>query len=375
MVGRAGAAPALRCGSAMSSPALASVSDRAWLHRALGAWYRKHRRDLPWRRTRDPYAIWVSEAMLQQTRVAAVLPYYERFLRDFPDLRRLARAPEERVLARWAGLGYYRRARHLQAAARLALERHGGALPEDHEAFASLPGVRRDMMGAVHSIAFGRRLAVVDGNVIRVLSRVFAVRDDASGALRRERFWALATDLVPERNPGDFNQAMMELGALVCLPTAPRCHECPLMSRCRARRLARVEDFPRRNERPVLRRVRAAAALLESARGIYLERVASGPNQGMLDPPSATGERALRRRLVADGFRLGDWRSLGTLRHGILDKNFVVSVYGARVEPVEGGGEWLTRRRLRDAALTAPARQALAFNPASNSRSTRFKTG
>src|SRR6185369_16997216 len=148
------------------SPATLSA-HHAWIRRTLLAWYRKSRRDLPWRRTRDPYAIWVSEAMLQQTRVSVVIPYYERFLRAFPDLVSLARAPEERVLARWAGLGYYRRARHLRAAAALAVERHGGALPRNPDAFAALPGVGRYTMGAVYSIAFGRRLPVVDGNVER----------------------------------------------------------------------------------------------------------------------------------------------------------------------------------------------------------------
>ena len=340
-----------------------STSDRAWIRRALGAWYRKNRRDLPWRRTTDPYAIWVSEAMLQQTRVAVVIPYYERFLRSFPDLAALARAPEERVLGHWAGLGYYRRARHLREAASVALERHGGVLPGDPDAFAALPGVGRYTMGAVYSIAFGRRLPVVDGNVIRVLARVFALADDPAEARGRERFWSLAADLVPARNPGDFNQAVMELGALVCTPRSPSCDACPLAARCRARALGRVEEFPRAAARPNVRRVRAAAALLESARGVYLERVASGPNRGMLDPPSAANQAALRRRLEREGFRLAGWREMGTLRHGILDRHFVVSVYRARVEPPEGSGEWLSRRRLRTAPLTARARKALALRP------------
>jgi A/G-specific adenine glycosylase len=332
------------------------------MRRALLAWYRKNRRDLPWRRTRDPYAIWVSEAMLQQTRVAAVIPYYERFLRAFPDLAALARASEERVLGHWAGLGYYRRARHLRAAAAVALERHGGALPEDPLAFAALPGVGRYTMGAVYSIAFGHRLAVVDGNVIRVLARVFALADDPGEARGRERFWALAKDLVPEKHPGDFNQAIMELGATVCTPPSPACSDCPLAARCRARELGRAAEFPRLRPRAAARRVRAAAALLESRRGFYLERVASGPNRGMLDPPSAAGESALRRRLTRAGFRLADWRALGTLRHGILDRSFVVSVFRASVAPASRArGEWLSRRRLRTAPLTARARKALAL--------------
>jgi A/G-specific adenine glycosylase len=219
-------------------------------------------------------------------------------------------------------------------------------------------------MGAVYSIAFGRRLPVVDGNVIRVLARVFAMPDEAGEARGRERFWSVATDLVPRKDPGDFNQALMELGALVCTPQSPRCEACPLRSRCRARELGRVEDFPKQVRRPAPKRVRAAAALLESDRGVYLERVASGPNRGMLDPPSAPGERALRRRLGSEGFRIADWEAMGTLRHGILDRHFVVSVYRARVEPLAlaGRGEWLSRRRLRTAPLTARAKKALALS-------------
>jgi A/G-specific adenine glycosylase len=299
--------------------------------------------------------------------VAAVIPYYERFLRTFPTLAALARASEEKVLGHWAGLGYYRRARHLREAASVAHERHGGALPADPQAFAALPGVGRYTMGAVYSIAFGHRLAVVDGNVIRVLARVFALRDDPGEARGRERFWSVATDLVPRKSPGDFNQAVMELGAVVCTPRSPRCDSCPLESRCRARALGRVEDFPRQKPRPASQRVRVAAALLESKLGVYLERVASGPNRGMLDPPSAPGALALRRRLGREGFRVADWEELGTLRHGILDRHFTVSVYRARVDPKPSGsarGEWLSRRRLRTAPLTARARKALALTGA-----------
>jgi len=310
---------------------------------------------LPWRRTCDPYAIWVSEAMLQQTRVSVVIPFYERFLRDFPNLASLARAPEERVLARWAGLGYYRRARHLRAAAALAVERHGGNLPDDPQAFADLPGVGRYTMGAVYSIAFGRRLPVVDGNVERVLARLFALAGD------REAFWSLAAELVPARHPGDFNQAVMELGATICTPRAPACGACPVALRCRARRLGRVDDFPVVAPRPATRQVRVAAALVESRRGIYLERVATGPNQGMLDPPWAASATTLRRRLSKAGFALTGWREAGSVRHGIMNRMFHVAVYRARSEAVGATGEWLTRRRLRDAPLTARARKALAL--------------
>ena len=204
-----------------------AAARRDAVRRRLLAWYATTRRDLPWRRTADPYRIWLSEAMLQQTRVETVIPYYERFLSRFPTPRALACADEQDVLRAWAGLGYYARARNLKRAAELIVRDHDGRIPSEPDALSSLPGVGRYTVGAITSIAFGKRAPVVDGNVSRVLSRLEAVRAPASAWL-----WDLAGRLVPPDAPGDFNQAVMELGATVCTPRAPSCPRCPLASSC-----------------------------------------------------------------------------------------------------------------------------------------------
>src|SRR5207248_6993729 len=197
------------------------------LRRALLRWFDRHRRDLPWRTDRDPYRVWVSEVMLQQTTVAAVVPYFERFLTAFPTLRDLAAADEQQVLKLWEGLGYYRRARHLHAAAKRLVAEHGGELPDDPAVWAGLPGVGRYILGAVLSQAFARKLPVVEANSLRVLARLFGYRGDPREGDGKAWVWSAAEAVLPEERPGDFNQALMELGALVCTPTAPDCPACP----------------------------------------------------------------------------------------------------------------------------------------------------
>ncbi|HEY8552322.1 MAG TPA: A/G-specific adenine glycosylase [Thermaerobacter sp.] len=207
-------------------------------------WYDRHRRDLPWRRTRDPYAVLVSEVMLQQTRVETVLPYYVRFLRRFPSASHLAAASEEEVLRLWQGLGYYRRARQLHQAARVLVERHGGQVPPDPEAVRALPGVGDYTAGAVLSIAFDLPVPAVDGNAQRVLARVFGVDEPADQAAGRRRLHDLARRLVDGPRPGAFNQAVMELGATVCRPRRPGCGDCPLADLCVAARTGDPEAWP-----------------------------------------------------------------------------------------------------------------------------------
>ena len=218
------------------------VRDAPGLRRALLAWYRKHHRKLPWRESRDPYRIWVSEIMLQQTQVATAVPYYARFLDRFPDVAALARARRGDVLAAWAGLGYYRRARHLHEAAGLVVREHAGSVPSDPRAFAALPGVGRYTLGAVLSMGFGRSLPVLDGNVARVFSRLTAEPVTIKRPADTKRLWDLAERLMPKaagsshrtRLPGQWNQALMELGAMVCTPRSPRCSACPVRSHCAA---------------------------------------------------------------------------------------------------------------------------------------------
>ena len=218
--------------------------------RQLLSWSaREGRNDLPWQRDPTPYRVWVSEIMLQQTQVATVIPYFERFMARFPDVSTLAAAPLDDVLELWSGLGYYARGRNLHRAARAIREDHGGMFPEDLEAVMALPGVGRSTAGAVLSLALGQRHPILDGNVKRVLCRYFAVEGWPGERRVAQQLWQLAETLTPSDTPGRFNQAMMDLGAIVCLRTRPLCGECPLGSGCTARATGRVEAFPHRKPR------------------------------------------------------------------------------------------------------------------------------
>ncbi len=199
-------------------------------------WFDAHQRSLPWRHSRDPYRIWVSEVMLQQTTVAAVIPYFNRFMARFPTVHDLAAADESEVLKHWQGLGYYRRARHLHAAAKTVVAELGGTFPDDPAFWQSLPGVGRYILGAVMSQAYERRMPIVEANSLRVLSRVFGSRLDPRGGEGLKWVWRTAEEVLPKQRVGDFNQALMELGALVCTPTSPKCGECPLTKQCVANR-------------------------------------------------------------------------------------------------------------------------------------------
>ena len=228
-------------------------------------WFRKYQRDLPWRRNKDPYRIWLSEIMLQQTRVAAVIPYYERFLEHLPNIRALAAAPEAEVLRLWAGLGYYSRARNLQRAAQEIVEKHGGEFPRTAEDALALPGIGTYTAAAILSIAFGAKHAVLDGNVARVLARLEAIHGD----LRQGDTLAIAASnrdaLLDPESPSDWNQAMMELGAMVCTPKSPQCLLCPVAEFCRARQQGLTDIIPeKRKKRATEEIVLAAAVLLDS---------------------------------------------------------------------------------------------------------------
>src|SRR5258708_575508 len=210
----------------------------------LLGWFRQYQRDLPWRRTKDPYRIWLAEIMLQQTRVAAVIPYYERFLVRFPDVRALAAAPQEEVLRLWSGLGYYSRARNLQRAAQEIVAKHGGVFPRDEKDALALPGIGSYTAAAILSIAYGAKHAVLDGNVARVLARTFAVHGDLRDAKRWQSLQQSADALLDSKSPSDWNQAMMELGATLCTPQSPQCLLCPVTQFCQARKLGIAGSLP-----------------------------------------------------------------------------------------------------------------------------------
>lgn len=259
---------------------------RSELARRLLSWFDQNRRDLPWRRTKDPYAIWLSEVMLQQTRVKTAMEYFPRFLRAYPTVGHLAKADLGDVLGSWSGLGYYRRARALHAGAREVVEKYGGKLPRDAGALKQIAGIGPYTAGAIASIAFGAREALVDGNVARVLARLFALGCDVRSPGGSREIWALARELVPETNPGRYNEGLMELGATVCLPAEPRCGSCPLGDLCEARRLGRERELPIAKKKKAPRAIDLVA--LVSRRGtrvLLARRRTNGLFGGLWEPP------------------------------------------------------------------------------------------
>ncbi|MGE3244588.1 MAG: A/G-specific adenine glycosylase, partial [Pirellulales bacterium] len=256
------------------------------LRRKLLAWYSDHARDLPWRKSRDPYRVWVSEIMLQQTQVATVRDYFERFVAAIPDVHTLAAADERQVLRLWEGLGYYRRARQLHAAAKTVAAEHAGEFPRDVELLQSLPGIGRYTAGAIASIAFDQRAAILEANTIRLLSRLIAYRDDPLKAAGQRVLWQTAADILPQKNVARFNQALMELGSLVCTPANPRCDECPLTGVCRAYAAGLQDKIPRPKAKQAFTEVREAAVIIRR-NGSFLMREC-GPNErwaGLWDFP------------------------------------------------------------------------------------------
>ncbi len=263
------------------------------LRTRLLTWYRENKRDLPWRRTKDPYAIWLSEVMLQQTRVDTVIPYYDRFLSAYPTVHSLAEAPLEDVLTEWSGLGYYRRARTLHAAANQLSKERGGIFPREASELREIVGIGPYTAGAVASIAFDTAAALVDGNVIRVFARIFAVNDDVRKPAGVARIWKLAEDLVPKKNAGDWNQALMELGATVCTPRAPRCLLCPVNDLCEARKQGRENDLPILEAKKAPRAWSRAAVVIERNGEVLLtKRRGDRLFGGMWEPPAVDADES-----------------------------------------------------------------------------------
>jgi A/G-specific adenine glycosylase len=313
-----------------------NLSEPRTLARAQAAlldWYHRQRRMLPWRETRDPYRIWVSEMMLQQTRVAAVLDYYRRFLTRFPDIRALAEAREEDVLAAWSGLGYYRRARAVHAAARKVIEELDRNFPTSSEALAELPGVGRYTAAAIASIAFDEPVAAVDGNVERVLTRLLGqdLRD-------REESWEHAEKLLARRHPGNWNQAMMELGATVCLPADPKCLFCPMRKWCADPGRDASKAKGNRKKRELI------YGLAQRRGSVYLV------------------QRKPTDKLMASMWELPpaqpDGRPVVRTRHSITDSDYTVLVFPIADSELRGG-KWIRRRRLREAPITGLTRKIL----------------
>lgn len=325
--------------------------------RRLLAWYDRRRRDLPWRRTRDPYAIWLAETMLQQTQVKTVIPYYRRFLGRFPDVRALAAAPRREVLALWSGLGYYRRAENLHAAARRIVSEHGGEIPRRAAELRSLPGVGDYTAGAVMSIAFGEPRLALDGNARRVLSRLFGVVDER--AVR-----GIAVRALSRRRPGDFNQALMDLGSLVCLARKPRCEECPVAEGCSARLTGAFSLGRRNGARRAEIVVWPLALCLENGRVLLRRRPAGGLLSGMWELPG--GEKRPResaRACLARELGVAQFAAepAGEIRHAITYRRIRAPLF--RVAPANFPSKpdwrWVSPRALPRYAVSALTAKAI----------------
>ena len=344
---------------------------------AIAAWFRACARELPWRVNPTPYRVWVSEIMLQQTRVETVIPYYERFLQRFPTIDALAAASDEAVLESWSGLGYYRRARMLHAGAKQLARAHGGRFPEDSSEVRALPGVGRYTAGAILSIALGRREPIVDGNVTRVLCRVFGIDGDVSKTPTSRQLWELAAEVVTKGKPGDVNQAQMELGALVCLPREPRCDACPCATFCVARREGRLGELPRLPaKRPTVDVARAVLLVRRDGRVLLRRRRENEISPGLWDLPGAftgtDGDRSSGPEEAAAmlPFDVEVGSKLGAIRHGVTYRRIVLDVFEARPSKRRAanrglrgpdGAElaWHDVDEVDGRALSSPARRAL----------------
>lgn len=353
---------------------LAATRCRRLVPRLL-AWFARDARQLPWRRTRDPYAIWVSEVMLQQTQVKTVIPYWSRWMRALPTIEALARARPAQVLKLWEGLGYYTRARNLHRAAKVLRAKFGGRFPADFSQILALPGVGRYTAGALCSIAFNQPRPVLDGNVSRVLTRVFGIEEPARTPKVTRRLWRLAEMLVQQaaaiERPGQrhcaaLNQALMELGAVLCTPRTPRCAECPVKALCHAHKLGRAERLPRLGPRsPAVARHVAAFVVEHRGRFLVRQRAHGGLNARLWEFPNteASDDRQDPAALAAEvlGMPPVTWRHLARLKHSITRFRITLDVYDVQLDgppPARRPEErWLTLAQLDRLAFAAAHRR------------------
>jgi A/G-specific adenine glycosylase len=256
------------------------MTDNTALHTALIDWFETHKADLPWRRTKDPYAIWLSEIMLQQTQVATVVPYYQRFVDRFPTVQALANAPLDDVLKLWEGLGYYSRARNLHRAAQMVVEKFGGEFPRSADELQKLPGVGRYTAGAVASFAFGQDVPVLDGNVIRILTRLYNIEDDVTQSATKRALWELSEEILPAGQAASWNEGLMELGRRICTPRSPQCASCPIANHCQARREGVQAQRPVKSPKAKIPHYDVTAGVIRRDDGRFI--IAQRPHDGML---------------------------------------------------------------------------------------------
>jgi len=334
-----------------------SINSKLFQKKLL-AWYKKSARDLPWRRTKDPYKIWVSEIMLQQTQVDTVIPYYDKWVNALPTIEALARAKEDRVLKLWSGLGYYRRARSLQKSAKEIQNRFGGSLPQSVEDLISLPGIGRYTAGAISSIAFDQKASLLDGNVIRVFSRFLALNRNVQKPTTIRYLWKFADTILPNHNIGDFNQALMELGATICTPTNPQCTKCPLRGSCKAFKRKKQLKYPIKGQRQKIQKKNEYAVVFyhEKTQKILLKK--QGENErwgGLWAFPYWETKKALSK-FVGPETKL---KKITTIRHGFTVYDVQLTVYRANLKRKIklSRGHWVPSHKLSSLPLPTPHRK------------------
>jgi len=352
----------------MDMPAL--MLDSTTVSARLLAWYGRSGRDLPWRNNRDPYRIWLSEIMLQQTTVTAVIGYYQRFLQKFPTVELLSAAPLEDVIDLWAGLGYYSRARNLHAAAKTVVQQFHGHFPKDVAALQQLPGVGRSTAGAISALAFDRCAPILDGNVRRVLCRLFALQQPPRSAAAEKQLWQWSEQLTPVQQVHDYTQAIMDLGATVCLPRKPLCDQCPLLKLCRAHKLGLEQKLPLKAETKKIP-TRREVALLIDHQGRYLvrRRMASGFLGGMWEFPTLslnTNEDPEQKLvlLLTDFSLEGIAKQIGTIQHIYSHFRLQSNAYYLKIDTythiAEGENCWYSLDELSKIALHGAHKKVLA---------------
>jgi A/G-specific adenine glycosylase len=329
-----------------------NLNDRTRIQTKLLRWFKQNRRDLPWRKTKDPYAIWISEIMLQQTQVATVIPYYEKFLKTFPTIRSLAKADLSKVLKVWEGLGYYSRARNLHRASRIILSHFNGKIPENLNDLLSLPGIGRYTAGAIFSIAFNKETPILDGNVKRVLSRLFAVTENSK---KMEKIlWKYSESLIPKGHASFFNQALMDFGATVCTPKAPSCPECPIKNVCKAYGFGKPEHFPSKTIKKRLPHIEAVAAVIKKNGKILLgQRPPEGFLGGLWEFPNwrSDGEKNLKKYLRAKvksdlGLKVKCEEPLGAFKQTYSHFKLTLHVFHCQRLNEKGKGKWIPIQKL-----------------------------
>lgn len=348
------------------------VFDSRWkqaFRRRLLAWYAKHERDLPWRKSQDPYRVWVSEVMLQQTQVETVKPYFLRFLKTFPTVKKLAAAEESQVLRLWEGLGYYRRARGLHAAAKQVVAEHTGQFPRDVARLQTLPGIGRYTAGAIASIAYGERAPILEANTIRFLARLLAYPDDPTKAVGQRLLWATAEEILPRTDIARFNQALMELGSLVCTPTQPRCGECPVTAHCEAFRNGSQHELPRASAKVKFTDIREAAVVVRKNGRLIVRQCGPGERwAGLWDFPRFEieseqplfVEKELSEKVRKQtGVSTKPGSLLTTIKHGVTRYRITLDCYTAQYVSgrLKGAMRWIRPTQLEELPLSTTGRK------------------